>query len=77
MMPGLSQEELELWIDALGGRIRWHVEILVGFDPATEIESEADATSNGEWPESAHGHDTPEFSGPAPARTNPESEEKH
>jgi hypothetical protein len=76
-MHGLSQEERERWINALGGRILWHVEMLVGFDPATEIESDVDATSNGERPESAHGHDTPDVSGPAPPRTNPESEEKH
>jgi hypothetical protein len=76
-MAGLSEEERERWIDALSGRIRRHVEMLVGFDPATEIESDVDARSNGQQPESEDRHDAPDVSGPAPPRTNPEIEEKH
>jgi hypothetical protein len=76
-MPGLSQEERERWIDALSGRIRRHVEKLVGLDPATEIESDVDNRSNGQQPESEDRHDTPDVSGPAPARTNEGIEEKH
>jgi hypothetical protein len=76
-MPGLSNEERERWIDALGGRIRWHVERLVGFYPATEIKSDVDAGSNGQHPESEDRHDAPDVSRPVPPRTNLGIEEKH
>jgi hypothetical protein len=75
-MPGLLQEERERWIDALGGRIRRHVQRLVGLDPSTEIESAVDVTSNGQPPDSEDRDDAPDVSGPAPPRTNQAIEEE-
>jgi hypothetical protein len=73
----LSPEERDLLIDALGGRIRRHVEILVGVDTSPEIESELEATSSRERPESAHRHDDPDVSGSLRSRSNWRMEEKH
>jgi hypothetical protein len=76
-MPGLSQEEGERWIEALGGRIQWHVERLVGAGMFPEIESDAGAASNQRGTESAHPRDDPRVTRPAPPPTNQGIEEKH
>jgi hypothetical protein len=76
-MLSLSPEERELWIDALGARIRRKVELLVGINTIPEIEPEVEERSSRTCPDSADGHDSPEVFRPPSRSTNLGTEEKH